>query len=79
MSCESEVVSYVKNDRTVRRPAIVLNDPKGADEMSNHDEWTSYSHWGMFTLDGNVHSRPLERRAYHQPADVPAGGVHHRG
>jgi hypothetical protein len=24
---------------------------KGADDMSDHDEWISYSHWGMFTLE----------------------------
>jgi hypothetical protein len=21
----------------------------GADDMNDHDEWISYSHWGMFT------------------------------
>jgi hypothetical protein len=21
---------------------------QGADDMSDHDEWISYSHWGMF-------------------------------
>jgi hypothetical protein len=24
---------------------------KGADDMSDHDEWISYSHWGMFALE----------------------------
>ena len=24
---------------------------KGTDDMSDHDEWISYSHWGMFTLE----------------------------
>jgi hypothetical protein len=24
---------------------------KGPDDMSDHDEWMSYSHWGMFTLE----------------------------
>jgi len=24
---------------------------KGADDMSDHDEWISYSQWGMFTLE----------------------------
>jgi hypothetical protein len=24
---------------------------KGADDMSDHDEWISYSHWGMFTVE----------------------------
>jgi hypothetical protein len=24
---------------------------KGADDLSEHDEWISYSHWGMFTLE----------------------------
>jgi hypothetical protein len=23
----------------------------GANDMSDHDEWVSYSHWGMFTLE----------------------------
>jgi hypothetical protein len=25
-----------------------MNDRQGADDMNNHDEWVSYSHWGMF-------------------------------
>jgi hypothetical protein len=29
----------------------VLMVTKGADDMSDHDEWISYSHWGMFTLE----------------------------
>jgi hypothetical protein len=24
---------------------------KGADDMSDHEKWISYSHWGMFTLE----------------------------
>jgi hypothetical protein len=28
-----------------------VNDKQGADHMSDHDEWISYSHWGMFTLE----------------------------
>jgi hypothetical protein len=24
---------------------------KGANDMSDHDEWSSYSHWRMFTLE----------------------------
>jgi len=24
---------------------------RGADDMSDHDEWITYSHWGMFTLE----------------------------
>jgi hypothetical protein len=24
---------------------------KGADDMSDHDDWISYSHWGMFNLE----------------------------
>jgi hypothetical protein len=24
---------------------------KGADDMSDHDEWISYSQWGMFALE----------------------------
>jgi hypothetical protein len=26
---------------------------QGADDMSDHDEWMSYSHWGMFPTHGN--------------------------
>jgi hypothetical protein len=29
----------------------IMNDRQGADDMSDHDEWTSYSHWGMFSLE----------------------------
>jgi hypothetical protein len=25
-----------------------MNDTQGADGMNDHDEWISYSHWGMF-------------------------------
>jgi hypothetical protein len=25
-----------------------MNDRQGADDMNDHDEWVSYSHWGMF-------------------------------
>jgi hypothetical protein len=37
---DGAVVSYVGIIRT-----------KGAHDMSDHDEWISYSHWGMFTLE----------------------------
>jgi predicted heme/steroid binding protein len=26
---------------------------QGADDMSDHDEWMSCSHWGMFPTHGN--------------------------
>jgi hypothetical protein len=29
---------------------------QGADDMSDHDKWTSYSHWGMF-LTGTKYSK----------------------
>ena len=29
---------------------------QGADDMSDHDEWISYSHWGMF-LVGTKYSK----------------------
>jgi hypothetical protein len=29
---------------------------QGADDMSEHDEWISYSHWGMFLTTGK-HSK----------------------
>jgi hypothetical protein len=32
---------------------------KGADDMSDHDEWISYLHWGMFTLERKS-SRQIE-------------------
>jgi hypothetical protein len=41
------VVAYFRNYPTVVR---IMNDTQGANNMSDHDEWTSYSHWGMFSL-----------------------------
>jgi hypothetical protein len=32
-------------------PYLNIICTKGADDMSDHDEWISYSHWGMFTLE----------------------------
>ena len=29
----------------------IVNDTQGADDMSDHEEWISYSHWGMFPLE----------------------------
>jgi hypothetical protein len=29
----------------------IVNDTQGADDMSHHDEWIGYSHWGMFPLE----------------------------
>ena len=26
-------------------------DTQGADDLSDHDKWISYSHWGMFPLE----------------------------
>jgi hypothetical protein len=26
----------------------IINYTQGADDMSDHDKWISYSHWGMF-------------------------------
>jgi hypothetical protein len=28
-----------------------MSDTKEADDMSDRDEWISYSHWGMFKLE----------------------------
>jgi hypothetical protein len=28
----------------------IVNDTQGADDMSDHDGWISYTHWGMFAL-----------------------------
>jgi len=33
-----------------------MNDTQGADDMTDHDEWISYSHWGMF-LTGTKYSK----------------------
>ena len=32
---------------------------QGADDMSDHDEWISYSHWGMFLRERNIRNNPL--------------------
>jgi hypothetical protein len=29
-------------------PGRIINYTQGADDMSDHCEWTSYSHWRMF-------------------------------
>jgi hypothetical protein len=39
-----------ERDRVVRSESDQA-DTQGADDMSDHDEWISYSHWGMFTLE----------------------------
>ena len=41
-------MSATAQARTNKHDAICT---KGADDMSDHDEWISYSHWGMFTLE----------------------------
>ena len=28
----------------------IVNDTTRSDDMCDHDEWISYSHWGMFRL-----------------------------
>jgi hypothetical protein len=40
-------VSYLNNIGTAKETTM----DKEADGMSEHDEWTSYSHWGMFPLE----------------------------
>src|SRR3984893_3973409 len=49
---DGAVVSYLSDVRTTKETDVVqiVNDAQGADDMSDHDEWISYSHWGMFTL-----------------------------
>jgi len=37
------------NIRTAKETAM----NKGADDISDHDEWISCSHWGMFPLERN--------------------------
>jgi hypothetical protein len=39
-----------ERDRVVRSETDQA-DTQGADDMSDHDEWISYSHWGMFPLE----------------------------
>jgi hypothetical protein len=31
--------------------SYLKNGTQGADDMSDHDEWISCSHWGMFALE----------------------------
>jgi len=49
---DGAVVFYLNNVRTTKETDVVqiVNDAQGADDMIDHDEWISYSHWGMFTL-----------------------------
>src|SRR5437899_30626 len=46
-SGDGSVASYVDNIRTAKETTM----NKGADDMSDHDEWISCSHWGMFPLE----------------------------
>jgi hypothetical protein len=39
------------------RFSLTLSAQKGVDDMNDHDEWISYSHWGMFALERKS-SRP---------------------
>ncbi len=39
-----------ERDHVVRSESDQV-DTQGADDMSDHDEWISYSHWGMFPLE----------------------------
>jgi hypothetical protein len=52
-SSHGTVVSYLSNVRTTKALTVVqiANDTQAADDMSDHEEWISYSHWGMFTLE----------------------------
>jgi hypothetical protein len=31
--------------------AEIMNDTQGVDDMSDHEKWISYSHWGMFMTE----------------------------
>jgi len=42
---DGAVVSYLSNVHNKGD-----NHEQGADDMSDHDEWITYSHWGMFPL-----------------------------
>jgi hypothetical protein len=47
-----------ERDRVVRSQSDQA-DTQVADDMSDHDEWISYSHWGMFPLErAPPNSRP---------------------
>jgi hypothetical protein len=41
----------------------IVNDTQGADDVSDHDEWISYSHSGMFTLGRNPRTSALRDHA----------------
>jgi hypothetical protein len=48
------------NERdSVVRSESDLPDTQGTDDMSDNDEWTSYSHWGMFPLNENPRTSAL--------------------
>jgi hypothetical protein len=45
---DGAVVPYVNTIRTTKETVVqIVNDRQGADDMCDHDESTSYSHWGM--------------------------------
>jgi hypothetical protein len=48
---ERVIAHHLNIVRTTRETDVVqiVNDGYGADDMNDHDEWVSYSHWGMFT------------------------------
>ena len=50
---DGAVVTYLNNVRTTKETDVVqiVNDAQGVEDMSDHDKWISYSHWGMFTLE----------------------------
>jgi hypothetical protein len=50
---ERAVAHHLNIVRTTGETDVVLiaNDKYGADDMCDYDEWISYSHWGMFTLE----------------------------
>jgi hypothetical protein len=53
---DGEVLSYLRNVRTTKDADRCTDRGRytqGTDDMNDHDEWISYSHWGMFALERN--------------------------
>jgi len=55
------------------RWSTAINIAEGADDMNDHDEWISYSHWGMFALDKSSDlRRPAPTRWRWRRVRIPA-------
>jgi hypothetical protein len=62
---DGAVVRYLNTVRTTKEPDVVqiVNDTQGADDMSDQDEWISYSHWGMLHWNENPRTSGLRDHA----------------